>query len=266
MAIYKVDYTIPINVIFELSKDSSKKMEFEKKFNLNDEIGEMTILINFLGENKLKITLKTSKFNKDFELAYDKFKYNMNIIKLSFFPDKEIGDFVILKLNLKFCREERGRKYYDNKDILCDLEAIIIGGERKILSDYMDYFDFNSMLNIVYGGYILIELNDNNIGNIIDDESDLESDYNELRDKFVSKLKKIGIDIPEKTPQNIKKIEDIINKINSRTVISPEDCIYLLISTIPKGFKDKNEYISNIPNLEMAINDMFRKYDDIDSL
>lgn len=263
MAIYKLDYVLPIDDAFEIMKKNSKKMKFKQVFNLNDTIGNVIIFIDFLDFDKMKIILKTSKITKEFKTSYINLNKSMNIICLSFVSN---GEYVILRLNLKFCREKSNLKYLDNKDFFFDLECSVKLGERSNLLDYMEYFDFNSILNIIYGGYILISLNFNNISNNKDDETELMNDYNNLRDMFVSKLKKLGIDIPKKSKEDIENIKGIMDRINIAGTISPEDCAFLFISTIPEGYKEQNEYIDSHSNLGDAMNNMFERYNDIDLL
>lgn len=261
MIVYKLEYILPIVTVVEIMGGNPENMEFERKFNLNGEIGEMTIFVKFLSGYKLRIILKSDKVNREFEFDYKHFKDNMNIVTVSFSPDLK-GELTVLKLNLHFRREEDKMTYIDNRDMFVDLESSIFKHKRDKLLSQVDFLDFNYILNIIYCGYMLNELNFNNISNCKETFSVLEKDYNDIRALTLSKLGEVGIYIKE----DAKRIKDIIHKVNSIYTITPEDCAYLLISTMPKGFRDKNKYLDNLINVRSSIVTMLEKYKDINNL
>lgn len=259
MSIYKLDYALPMEAAFETIMKNPKIMNFKKSFKLNDEIGEITILVNFLGANKMTITLITPKVVKEIERTYKDLQKGKNIIRISFSEE----DLVLLNLN--FRREDDDEhKYFDYKDIIYDLENDIQLGKRKQLLDYMEYLDFNYLLNVIYGGYILIYLNYNNQHNTYDDIVELERDYNKIREMFISKLNSLGIEIPKINKSDVEKITSIIYKINYIPTITPEDCVFLFMVSIPEGFKERNKYINRYNKVIDAMNDMFEYIKDLE--
>lgn len=160
-------------------------------------------------------------------------------------------------INLRFSMEDEKLKHMDNIHTLSSLQFKANHKNVEDLINYIEYMDFNYILNIILGAYTL---------HMYSLRNPLDYNYDKLIKVFISKLDDIGFFIEKPTKKITKKINELIENINFNIRLSPIDTAFLLINTLPKDYLDNGGPVKDADELTRVIYEVLEDNNDIDVL
>lgn len=259
MVIYKGDLVLSSDdrfVINRLCSSSKSMVNIRKKVNILG-LGEISIKIALNDKKRIYLLIKGDNIDNPIksELLGQSSLYD--IVSAYKFDIYSKGEEHRLLLNIKFDKFDfiRTNDYYLKVLEILKYKIDNESGDDLIL--YMEYLDFNYMLNIIYGAFIIHTYNIIHNYDVI---------LNNLSLMFIEKLANVGINIPKVDNDISKKIEIIFNKINNLEKLKPEDMIFGLINTMPNSVLAKDYKIKSSGVFFTSIHSLIKENKKIECL
>lgn len=212
-----------------------------------DGIGDVVVDIEVNGIKKFtNINITSPKLKNTIKLHL--IKYDLfDVIAVYKTPIEYEGKDSVILLNITL---DKGKfssinNYYTNESRILKYKV-----ENQLSGDllnYINYLDFNYIVNILLAGYIVHTYKLKHI---------YSPNYDNLKETFVDKLSKVGFTIPTKTNEVSEKISEILELVENKKKVNPYDMVFLLINTLPDYFlseigeiKDRRKLYNSISNI-----------------
>lgn len=248
MFTYRGDFILSDDDKFVIKQLSGKTSHKSSIYNMERIInvvglGEVLVKIQVDSVKGVYLSVSGDKIEEAAKLNFKK-KHLYEIISVYFIKITVNSKEAELLLNVKTNKDDfvDVTGYYLEK-----LRIINYKVESSLTDDlllYIQNLDFNYILNIIYGAYIV------HSHKLLYPTSGI-SDIYEMA--FIKKLDKIGFIIPEENPDTLKKVELIVSDIEDFKDIVPQDMAFLLINTLPYTSKFNPCVINNVDDLYSAI-------------
>lgn len=257
MTIYKGDFTLSEGDRKFISVLSPKVYKMDRLIEVKG-LGPITVNIKINRNQSVEINIKGLNIDIPKKIISKKRTLSdiISVYKISIECKDKDKDGELL-LNVKIDENDfKNKKLYFLENLKL-LKSKINNDVSEELLNHIEYFDFNYILNIIYGGFIIHEYKLN---------YSVNPNYNKLKNMFVEKLERVGFIIPNKNPDMLKKLELIVGLMDNSKTISPEDMVYLLINSMPKNNLETTYIIRNEKNLYEGIYGLLTTYPDIDKI
>lgn len=259
MVVYKGDFLLSQDDRFDINEMNSSSKR--KKFNIDKDIyieglGEVLVRIEVDISKGVRIELNSLNIDNANRIFIEKEDlYDIiSVYKFRIIVDKKEAQ---LLLNVKLDEsdfDEVNDCVLENLNILkykvdCNL--------KEELGFYMEYLDLNYILNIIYGAFVI------HAYDIIYPNNKYTRVFKVI---FTEKLEKIGVIIPKPNADILKKVELIVDLIESEQDVTPKDMYFALINTLPGNLLSGPYKISNYEVLCSSIYVLIRNNKGIECL